>query len=146
MNLSKIHKLASFLYQHKVPIIPKVLYGVQFFLFNSIVPPSTIIGARTSFAYKGIGVVIHKRAVIGSHCIIGQGVTVGGRSKHFNVPVIGDNVYLGPGCRVLGPITIGNDVVIGPNSVVINDVPSGSIVVGVPGKIIKSGIKMRDFV
>ena len=49
------------------------------------------IGGGTKFAYGGIAVVIHARAVIGKNCVIGQCVTIGGRSKHYAVPIIGDN-------------------------------------------------------
>lgn len=65
-------------------------------------PPSVKIGGGTSFGYKGIGVVIHKRAKIGKNCVIAQGVTIGGRSGHYEVPVIGDNCCIGAGAKVLG--------------------------------------------
>lgn len=146
MNLATIHRISHKLHNLKVPILPKLLYIFQYLIYNSIVPPSTVIGTGTLFAYRGIGVVIHKRAIIGSNCIIGQGITIGGRSKHFEVPSIGDNVYLGPGSRILGPIKIGDNVVVGPNSVVIDDVASGSIVVGIPARVIKSGIIMNDYI
>ncbi|HEK19633.1 MULTISPECIES: serine O-acetyltransferase [unclassified Mucilaginibacter] len=146
MNLIHLHRVANFLYRHKIPLLPKILYYIQFLMFNSSVPASTQIGKKSTFAYGGIGVVIHARALIGNGCVIGQGITIGGRSKKVEVPKIGNNVYLGAGCRILGDIVIGDEVVIGPNSVVLTDVPSGSIVVGVPGKVVKSGILMRDFV
>jgi len=143
--LMTLHRTAHFLYKKKIPLLPRLIYVLQYLVANSTVPPSVQIGKRTLFAYRGIGLVIHKRAVIGDDCTIGQGITIGGRSKHPAVPVIGNRVYLGPGCRVLGPITIGDNVIIGPNSVVLHDVPSNSIVVGIPGKIIKSGINIDDY-
>ena len=146
MNLVTLHRLAHALYKRRVPIAPRVVSFLGFALFNSSVPPSVEIGRGTRFAYGGIGCVIHARARIGRNCIIGQGITIGGRSKHPDVPIIGDNVYIGAGARILGPITVGSEVVIGPNAVVIKDIPNGSIVVGIPGRIIKSGILMRDYV
>lgn len=143
--LLTLHRTANWLHRKKVPLLPKLIYVLQYLVANSMVPPSVQIGPGSFFAYRGIGVVIHKRAVIGSHCTIGQGITIGGRSKHVEVPVIGNNVYMGPGCRILGPIKIGDNVIIGPNSVVLHDVPSNSIVVGIPGKVIKTGIRIEDY-
>jgi serine O-acetyltransferase len=146
MNLADFHKLSHYLYLKKIPFIPKIIYYIQFFLFNSSVPASTKIGKDTLFAYGGIGCVIHGRAVIGDNCIIGQGITIGGRSKIHDVPKIGNNVYIGAGARILGNVVNGDDVVLGANSVVTKDIPSGSVVVGIPSKIIKTGIKMEDYV
>ncbi|WP_461589410.1 serine O-acetyltransferase [Winogradskyella sp.] len=126
--------------------MPALLKVFQFLVYNSSVPASVAIGKGSFFAYKGIGVVIHARVKIGSDCTIGQGITIGGRSKKENVPVIGNRVYLGAGCRVLGDIVIGNNVIIGPNAVVIDNVPSNCIVVGVPARIVKREIKYDDFI
>ncbi len=144
--LMRLHRTANFLYRKKIPFLPRAIYVLQYLVSNSAVPASVQIGKRTKFAYRGIGLVIHKEAVIGDDCMIGQGMTIGGRSKHIAVPIIGNNVYMGAGCRVLGPITIGDNVIIGPNSVVLEDVPSNCIVVGIPARIIKTGIKVEDFV
>lgn len=145
-GLLKLQKTAYFLKSKKVPVLPKLIYYIQYFLFNSSVPSTVKIGKNTKFAYGGIGVVIHERAVIGDNCVIGQGITIGGRSKYYAVPVIGNNVYIGAGARILGPIEIGNEVVIGPNSVVIDNIPSNSIAVGMPAKVIKSNIMVKDYV
>lgn len=114
-------------------------------MFNSSVPSSCVLGGGTKFAYGGIAVVIHARAVIGKNCIIGQCVTIGGRSKHYAVPIIGDNVYIGAGAKILGPVKVGDNSVIGAGAVVLNDVPENSVVVGVPAKIIKTNINSNDY-
>jgi len=139
-------RISSFFYSKKIGFLSKIIDGINYIIFNSFFPGSVRVGKGSICAYGGIGLVIHKRTVIGENCIIGQGITIGGRSKKYKVPEIGDDVYLGAGCRVLGPIKIGDNVVIGPNSVVLNDIPSGCIVVGIPGKIVKTNIKMRDYV
>ena len=127
-------------------ILAKIIRGLIFLLYNSFIPYTCEIGEGTTFAYKGMGVVIHSRAKIGKNCIIAQQVTIGGRSKKQDVPVVGDNVYIGVGAKVLGDITIGSECVIGANAVVIHNVEEGSVVAGIPAKIIHKGIKMKDYV
>jgi len=146
MNIISLQKVAHWLLIHKIPILPKLFYGLQFLIYNSSIPPSVVIGKGTKCAYKGIGVVIHGRTVIGENCLIGQGITIGGRSKHYEVPVIGNNVYLGAGCRILGPIRVGDDSIVAPNAVVIHDVPDHSIVAGIPARVIKQNIEVKDYV
>jgi serine O-acetyltransferase len=146
MNIGKFQKLANKLYLKKVPFLPKIIFYLQFLLFNSSVPYKCKFGKNVRFAYGGIGVVIHERVVIGNNCIIGQGITIGGKSKVYEVPIIGDNVYIAAGVRIIGNVKIGNNIIIGANSVVVKDIPDGCIVAGVPGKIIKRGIKMEDYV
>lgn len=46
----------------------------------------------------------------------------------------------------MGNITVDSECVIGANAVVIRNVEGGSVAAGVPAKIIRSGIKMKDFV
>lgn len=98
----------------------------------------------TKFAYGGIGVVIHARAIVGRNCMIGQGVTIGGKSGWYEVPVIGDNVEISAGARILGPIKIGSNVIIGANAVVVKDVPDNCIIAGVPARIIKENMTDSD--
>ena len=109
-------------------------------------PSSVVIGKESVFGHGGIGVVLHPKSIIGNHCIIGQGITVGGKSREVNVPVIGDHVYIAAGARILGDVKIGNNVFIGANAVVVKDIPDNCIVAGIPAKIIRENIKMRDYV
>ena len=139
------YRLANWLWCHRIPVLPKLIYLLQYILFNCSVPASCTIGKGTKFGYYGMAVVIHSRAVIGKNCVIGTCVTVGGRSKHHNVPVIGDNVYIGTGAKILGPVKVGNNVVVGAGAVVISDVPDNSVVVGMPAKVVKTGIDVKDF-
>ncbi|NOH84982.1 serine acetyltransferase [Vibrio sp. 03-59-1] len=143
INLMLIGKWCN---SHHLSFVSKIIYAIQFFLFNSSLPHSAIIGKGSKFAYGGIGCVIHKRARVGKNCTFGQNITIGGRSKHVDVPIIGDNVYIGAGARVLGPINIGDNVIIAPNAVVISDVPPSTIVGGIPAKVIKSDIDPSNFI
>jgi len=146
VNAIRMYRLARRLYLWHVPIMPKAIYWLIFLLYNSSIPYTAEIGPGTKFGYGGMGVVIHDRARIGSGCIISQQVTIGGRSRHYEVPVIGDNCYLGAGAKILGPVVLGNHVVVGANAVVTHSVPDHCVVAGIPAKVIKQGILMEDYV
>lgn len=145
MKLIHWYRLNNWLYRHHIPLLPKLIYYLQYILFNCSLPASCKIGKGTVLGYGGMAIVVHARAVIGRNCMIGQCVTIGGKSKIYEVPVIGDNVEINAGARVLGPIHIGDNVIIGANAVVVKNVPSNCIVAGVPAKIIKSNINIEDY-
>ncbi|MBO7239717.1 MAG: serine acetyltransferase [Bacteroidaceae bacterium] len=139
------YRLANWLWRHRIPVLPRIIYLLQYLFFNCAIPASCTIGKGTKFGYYGIAVVVHSRAKIGENCVIGTCVTIGGRSKHYDVPVIGNNVYIGTGAKILGPVKVGDNVVIGAGAVVLNDIPDNCVVVGMPAKVIKSGIDTTDF-
>ncbi len=140
-----LYRTGNWFYRKNIPMIPLFFDVLIRLIHNCAIYSKAEIGKGTTFGYGGIGVVIHKRTIIGKNCIIGTGVTIGGRSKSLNVPIIGDDVYIATGAKVLGSITVGDNVVIGANAVVINDVPSNCIVAGVPARIIKSGITASGY-
>jgi len=107
-----------------------------YFLHNSIVYAECNLG-KVDFAYGGIGVVIHKKTVIGRDCIIGTNVTIGGKLGYDKLPRIGNNVDISTGAKIIGDVTIGNNVIVGTNAVVIKNVPNNAIVAGVPAKNIR---------
>jgi serine O-acetyltransferase len=131
-------RLSHVLYQRKIPSIPSLLgYWIRFF-WAAYVPASASIGKGTRLGYGGLGVVIHKDAVIGRDCLIAQQVTIGGNFSDEGVPQIGDGVLVGAGAKILGPITIGNSAKIGANAVVLQNVPPGATAVGIPARIVSS--------
>lgn len=141
MNAIHFYRLEHWLYVQKIPFLPTLTRNLIFLMFNSYIPPSAKIGARTVFAYGAIGVVIHANAVIGAHCVVGQGVTIGAAEAYISsdakaCPTIGDNVYIGAGARILGDIRIGAHSVIASGAVVLEHIPEHSIVAGVPAKVI----------
>lgn len=140
MTAIKLYRLAHKLYLKHIPVLPVLLYRLIYLINNCHVHYKTEIGEGTTIAYGGIGVVIHKDAVIGKNCVIESNVTIGGKSNNPNVPVIGDNVLIGSGACVLGDIHIGDNSVIGAGAVVVHDVPAGSVVAGVPAKVIRTDI------
>lgn len=131
-----IQKTAHRLWKMGIPILPRLLYGVNRILFATVIPPSVVIGKNVLLGYSGLGIVIHARAVIGNDVKLGQNVTIGGRSGLFEVPIIEDGAEIWAGACVLGPVRIGRSAVVGANAVVLRDVPSGKTAVGVPARIL----------
>ena len=146
MNAIHLYRLARALHQRGVPVLPKALYYANFLIFNSSIPYTATIGEGSRCAYGGIGVVVHGDTKMGSGVLMGQGITIGGRSKIPQVPEIGDDVYIGAGARLLGPIRVGSGSIIAPNAVVLHDVPPRSIVGGVPARILRTDIDWRDYI
>jgi serine O-acetyltransferase len=129
-----LYRMARRLRMRRVPVLPDLLRKAIYYLHSSHVPPEAEIGEGTMLGYGGIGVVIHKDAKIGRHCLISHEVTVGGRSGIPGAPVIGDYVRIGAGAKILGNFHIGDFAVIGANSVVVKDVPPAAVVAGVPAR------------
>lgn len=110
-------------------------YGIE-------LPYTVELGKGVTFEHQH-GIVIHGNTIIGDHCIIRQGVTIGNRhlDKPHETPEIGTNVNIGAGAKILGNIKIGDNAVIGANAVVIKDIPANSVAVGIPAKVIKTNAK-----
>jgi serine O-acetyltransferase len=108
-------------------------YGMQFLacaLWGIELPRGARIGPGAYIGHFG-GIILSPDVVIGAHCALSQGITIGlGKD---GVPVIGDHVYVAPGARIFGAIRVGNNVKIGANAVVYRDVPDNAIVVLDPG-------------
>jgi serine O-acetyltransferase len=138
-----LHRFAHFLYNHRIPFLPRLISHVSRFLTGIEIHPGAQIG-RGMFIDHGMGVVIGETAIIGDYALIYQGVTLGGTGKESGKrhPTLGNNVVVGAGAKVLGNISIGHNVRIGAGSVVLKDVPSDCTVVGVPGRPVhRSSVK-----
>nr|MCR5259876.1 serine acetyltransferase [Desulfovibrio sp.] len=105
------------------------------------------------FIDHGTGVVIGETAIIGRHCRLYQGVTLGALSFRKNEdgtltkgvprhPILGDNVTVYAGANILGRIRIGDGAVIGGNVWVTSDVPAGAKLV--QGKAHRETVRMDD--
>lgn len=100
--------------------------------------PGARIG-ESFFIDHGTGIVIGETAVIGNHCKIYQGVTLGalslrngrrlsGTKRH---PTLLDNVVIYSGSSIFGGDTvIGNNVVVGSNVEIKESVPDNTVVRG----------------
>lgn len=97
------------------------------------------IGNGIVFYHRGIGCVVHPKAVIGKNYKIFQGVTIGNKWSGANcwgdAPCIGNHVMIGAGAVILGNIFIGDNAVVGINAVTTHNIPADSLVVGVPSMI-----------
>ena len=140
MNAMSIYRTARRLYLLHIPFLPRIGYYLIYLLSNSIVHYETDIGKGTTLAYGGIGVVIHKRAVIGENCVLESNVTIGGRNNLEDLPVIGNHVMIGTGARILGNVHVGDNSIIGANAVVISDIPANCSAGGVPAHVLHENI------
>ncbi len=133
-----LHRVAHFLWQRGIPIIPRFISHLSRFITGIEIHPGAVIG-REFFIDHGMGVVIGETAEIGDHVTFYQGVTLGGTGQAHGKrhPTIGDHVIVGAGAKVLGAIVIGDHVRIGANSVVLHSVPDHVTVVGIPGQVIR---------
>ena len=131
-----VHRIAHFLWKHKLFFIARFISHINRFLVGIEIHPGANIGRRF-FIDHGMGVVIGKTAEIGDDVLLYQGVVLGGTTleKKKRHPTLGNNVVVGAGAIVLGAITVGDGARIAAGSVVVHDVPSGATVVGVPGRI-----------
>ncbi|MCJ7668932.1 MAG: serine O-acetyltransferase [Dehalococcoidia bacterium] len=130
------HRLAHFLWQHKLRFVARLLSHLNRFLTGIEIHPGAKIGRRF-FIDHGAGVVIGETAEIGDNVLLYQGVALGGTTlkKGKRHPTIGSNVVMGTGAVALGAITIGDGAKVGAGSVVVKSVPPGTTVVGIPGRI-----------
>ena len=133
-----LHRIAHFLWRHKLRFMARFLSQVSRFLTGIEIHPGARIGKRF-FIDHGAGVVIGETAEVGDDVLIYQGVVLGGTAlrKGKRHPTVGTNVVMGAGAIALGPITLGEGARIGAGSVVVKSVPPGATVVGVPGRIVE---------
>lgn len=144
MGIMRAYKVEHWLWNHHLKPFAMVIKGYLRVVWGGVIPPSAEIGEGTFFTYHGLGVVIHKRTVIGKKCVIRQHVTIAGNDT--GVPVIGDGCEINTGAVLVGGIHIGNNVRIGANAFVNTDLPDNCTAVGLPAKPVKfheeNGIKV----
>lgn len=143
MDALDLHRLAQRLHRANVPFVPTILRRLIRFAYATILPVEVEIGEGTRFGYGGLGVVLHPETRIGARCLIGQHVTIGGRSGYVGAPWIGDEVLVSPGAKILGPIVVGDGAIIGANAVVLHDVPPGAVVGGIPARPLRASSRAR---
>lgn len=117
-----VHRLAHFLYEKEVMMIPRMLSEYVHGITGIDIHPGAKIGASFCIDH-GTGIVIGETCVIGNRVKIYQGVTLGGLSVNKEDadvkrhPTIEDNVVIYAGATILGGATIiGENSVIGGNT------------------------------
>jgi len=138
MNPMTFYRAGRWLLRHRIPILPRLVYGLIYVIFNCCIPLTAEIGEGTTLAYGGLGVVLHARCRIGKNVTIAPHVIVGGRTGRPDVPVIEDGCYIGVGAMVLGPVRVGAGAVVGASAVVLHDVPPGAVVAGIPARAVRA--------
>jgi len=131
-----VHRIAHVLYEHHVPLIPRIMSEHAHSETGIDIHPGATIGPGF-FIDHGTGVVIGETCVIGRNVKLYQGVTLGalsfekdedgnlvkGIKRHPNVE---DGVVIYAGATILGgETTIGAHSVIGGNVWLTHSVPPG---------------------
>ena len=136
-----VHRLAHELYRLGVPLVPRMMHEHAHQATGIDIHPGARIG-RSFFIDHGTGVVIGETAIVGDHCKLYHGVTLGARSfpkdetgrlrrgekRH---PTLEDHVTVYAGASILG-----GDTVIGAGSTIsggvflTHSVPPGHVVRG----------------
>lgn len=124
-----VHRLAFWLAEGGIPLLPSFLSQLNVALHGIELPPRVPVGPGFYLPHT-VGTVINADH-IGSDVTIQAGVVVGLRVEP-GFPTIGDGVTLAAGCKVLGKITVGDGATVGANAVVLSNVPPGATMVGVP--------------
>ena len=128
------YRIANFLYNQKVPLIPRVISEFAHQKTGIDIHPGATIG-KNFFIDHGTGVVIGETCTIGDNVKIYQGVTLGAKSFPVDEngnpikgikrhPNIEDNVVIYAGATILGGDTIiGSNSIIGGNVWLTHSVP-----------------------
>lgn len=135
MGIMRAYKVEHWLWKHHLKPLAMLIKWVIRIVWGGVIPPSVQIGEGTFITYHALGVVIHKKVIIGKDCVVRQHVTIGGNDSGF--PILGDNVEIGAGAVLIGGIHIGNNVRIGANAFVNTDIPDNCTAVGLPAKPVK---------
>ena len=131
------YRTAHVLYRLGVPRIPRMLTELAHSRTGIDIHPAAQIGEYFCIDH-GTGVVIGETAIIGSHVVLYQGVTLGAKNFTFDEqgrpidlprhPIIEDHVTVYSNTSILGRVRIGHDTIIGGNIWLTQDVPANSIV------------------
>lgn len=129
------YRVAHRLYELGVPRIPRMLTEMAHSETGIDIHPAAVIGEYFAIDH-GTGVVIGATSIIGRHCMLYQGVTLGARNFSYDnaghpvdeprYPILEDNVTVYSNTSILGRVRIGHDCIIGGNLWLTHDVPAGT--------------------
>ncbi|MGN0202168.1 MAG: serine O-acetyltransferase [Candidatus Cryptobacteroides sp.] len=132
------YRVAHSLYLLGVPRIPRMLTEMAHSATGIDIHPAATIGEYFAIDH-GTGVVVGATSIIGNHCMLYQGVTLGAKNFSYDSegrpidkprhPILEDNVTVYSNTSILGRVTIGHDSIIGGNIWLTRDVPPHSKIV-----------------
>jgi len=140
------HRLAHFLYQKALPLLPRMMSEWVHRRTGIDIHPGAQIAPYCSIDH-GTGLIIGETTIIGRHVNLFHNVTLGARSvtpefrgckRH---PTIGENVIIYPGATILGDIRVGDNSVIGGNVFLLESCLANSKIYAKPPEII---IRKKD--
>jgi serine O-acetyltransferase len=141
------YRLAHSLYNHNVPLIPRILTEYAHSKTGIDIHPGAQIG-EYFYIDHGTGIVIGESCIIGRHVKLYQGITLGALSVEKNMaftkrhPTVEDNVIIYSGATILGGETvIGHDSVIGGNVWLTKSVLPNSTVYHTPAITVFNKVK-----
>ena len=129
-----VHRIAHVLYQQNVPLIPRLMSEYAHGVTGVDIAPGATIG-EYFFIDHATGVVIGETTIIGAHCKLYQGVTLGALSTRKGQmlrgvkrhPTLEDYVTVYSNASVLGGETvIGEGTVIGGSAFVCQSTPKNA--------------------
>ena len=145
-----MHRVAHELYKCDVPLIPRIIAEHAHELTGIDIHPGATIG-ESFFIDHGTGVVIGETTIIGNHCKIYQGVTLGARSFERDElgnlkretkrhPTLGNHVTVYAGATIFGgDTTIGDNCVIAGGVFLMRSVDANHTVRGP-----KAGVRLNE--
>ena len=138
LTFEMIHyRAAHVLYLLGIPRVPRMLTELAHSRTGIDIHPAATIGDHFCIDH-GTGVVIGETAIIGSHVVLYQGVTLGAKNFEYDEnghpmdiprhPILEDHVTVYSNTSILGRVRIGHDTIVGGNVWLTRDVPPNSLV------------------
>jgi serine O-acetyltransferase len=133
-----VYRVFRWFHERGIPTLPIRFFCERFIEMTTgiSIPAEATIGKGLRIHHFG-GIILHSGVILGEHCTIYHGVTLGDRGGHGGAPRVGHRVLIGAGAKLIGEIKVGDDCVIGANAVVHTSVPAQHVAVGVPATIKK---------
>jgi len=127
-------------YKHKMFFVARLISQVARFFTLIEIHPGAEMGHGILIDH-GCGVVIGETTVVGDHCTIYQGVTLGGvgLNKGKRHPTLGNNVTVGAGAKILGAFEAGDNCTIAANAVLLKPLENDKTAEGIPARPVKVG-------
>jgi serine O-acetyltransferase len=126
--------LSCRLHRRRLTLLARVLKGLNFLLFHTVLPYECDIPRDVTLWHHGLGTVIHPNTRIGHRVKIGHNVTItaGSQAPGSELAVVlGDDVVVGTGALVKPRrgrrLLVGDGAQIGAHAVVVDDVPAGAL-------------------